>query len=425
MRLASRFTLPAALLVAITTSLPGAAQNLLENPSFDNDNAGWIEAPYTVEFFYREDVGSTLVGGSGPGAIRIEFSYWNGGSNGVYQEVPVTGGESYTAALSVYVPSVDNPALATPLIVGWFDGSHHHLYSDYLYPDNPAPDQWTRISSHVVAPVNAVYAWFVAAITNPNDSAETRPGLSYVDDAVFAARGTGTTTQEIFIPAAASAHGEEGTFWTTSGWLHNAADDPADVYGAFLEKKKNNAAAVASPIFLATIPAHGTVELDDLVSALGSPEKTGGLYLRAEAADAGAPLPFLHVTSYTSTPNTAGPGAYGQGIPAVGSHRVVTTIAPGVFQSEQRRTNVGVLNTSADWIELSITILNATNTITTTTSWLLAPYEQRQTGLTGFGISSMEGGAVVFTQTSANGSYCAYLSVVDQNTGDAVYVPAQ
>ena len=131
------------------------------------------------------------------------------------------------------------------------------------------------------------------------------------------------------------------------------------------------------------------------------------------------------MTSYTSTPNSTGSGAYGQGIPAVASHRAITTVAPGVFQGEQRRTNVGVLNTSSDWIELSITILNSTNTITTTTSWLLAPYEQKQTGLTSFGISSMEGGTVVFARTSPDGSYCAYLSVVDQNTGDAVYVPAQ
>jgi hypothetical protein len=207
--------------------------------------------------------------------------------------------------------------------------------------------------------------------------------------------------------------------------LHNAADEPADVFGAFLAKNRNNAAAVASPIFLATIPAHGTVELDDLVSALGNPEKTGGLYLLAEAAGAGEPLPFLHVTSYTSTPNGAGQGAYGQGIPAVASHHAVKTVAPGIFQSDQRRTNVGVLNTSSHWIELGITLLNASNTVTTTTSWLLAPYEQRQTSLTSFGISSMEGGTAVFVQTSPDGTYCAYLSVVDQDTGDAVYLPAQ
>ena len=423
MTLPSRFALPAALLIAVTSNLTGAAQNLLENPSFDSDGAGWTEVGW-VDAFFRDDVGSTLAGGSGPGAVKIEFRHY-GGSNGVIQEVPVTGGTNYTAGLTVYVPSVDNPALATPLVIGWYNESHNYLYSDYFYPEVAVQDQWTRISSQVAAPADAAFASFVAAITNPDDDTETRPGLSYIDDALFAVQGTGTTPQELFIPAAASAHGREGTFWTTNAWLHNASDEPADVYGAFLAEGRNNSAAVATPTFLVTIPAHGTVVLDNLVSELGSPDKTGGLYLLGEVADAGEPLPFLYATSYTSTPNTAGPGSYGLGIPAVGSHRAVTTIAPGVFQSEQRRTNVGALNTSSDWIELSITILNSSNAITTTTSWLLAPYEQKQVGLPRFGISSMEGGTVVFSQTSPDGSYCAYLSIIDPSTGDAVYVPAQ
>ena len=60
-----------------------------------------------------------------------------------------------------------------------------------------------------------------------------------------------------------------------------------------------------------------------------------------------------------------------------------------------------------------------------TTVWSLAPYEQRQLGLPSFGVSSLDGGTVVFARTSADGSYCGYLSIVDQDTGDAVYVAAQ
>ena len=424
MRLPSCFALPAALLVAVTSSITGVAQNLIENPTFDSDGAGWTEGGW-VDAVFRDDVGSPFAGGSGPGALEIFFYYRGGGSNGVYQEVPVTGGETYSAALSVYMPSPDNPALQAPLGIGWYTATHGYISSDYLYPDRLVRDQWMRISSHVVAPANAAFASFVAAITNPNDPTETRSSITFVDDAYFALEEFDTTTQELYIPAAASAHGQQGTFWTTSAWLHNGSDDLADVYGAFLSQGRDNSADVAAPMFLATIPAHGTLALEDLVSELGSSDATGGLYLLGELDRLDAPLPFLYVTSQTSTPNAAGPGSYGQGIPAVAGDTATRAVAPGACQSAEKRTNVGVLNTSSHPIALSITVFDANGTVAVTTMWTLAPYEQRQVGLTSFGISSLSGGTVVFSRTSADGSYCGYLSIIDQDSGDAVYVAAR
>ena len=126
MRLPSCFALPAALLFAVTSSFTAAAQNLLTNPSFDSDGAGWTEGGW-VDAVFRDDVGSPFAGGSGPGALEIFFFYRGGGSNGVYQEVPVTGGETYSAALSVYMPSPDNPALQAPLGVGWYTATHGYI----------------------------------------------------------------------------------------------------------------------------------------------------------------------------------------------------------------------------------------------------------------------------------------------------------
>ncbi len=74
----SRIALPAALLAAVATSLTGAAQNLIENPSFDSNGGSWTEGS-RVDAVHRDDVGSTLVGGSGPGALEIQFRYWHDG----------------------------------------------------------------------------------------------------------------------------------------------------------------------------------------------------------------------------------------------------------------------------------------------------------------------------------------------------------
>lgn len=424
MRLSSRFALPAAVLVAVLSSFTGSAQNLIVNPSFDSDVAGWTEG-FWVDAVHRDDVGSPLAGGSGPGAAEIFFYYRNGGSNGIYQEVPVTGGATYSAALSLYMPSPDNPAPQAPLAIGWYTAAHDFLYSDYLYPDPLVRDQWMRISSHVVAPPNAAFAWFVAAITSPNDPDEARPGITFVDDAYFALEAHDTTTQELFIPAAASKRGQQGTFWTTSGWLHNGSDDPANVSGAFLAQGRDNSAAVAAPTFLATIPAHATVALEDLVARFGHSGETGGLYLRGELNRLDAPLPFLYATSQTSTPNAAGQGSYGQGIPAVAGETAARVVAAGACQSVHKRTNIGVLNTSSHPIMLSVTVIDAGGALATVVPWALAPYEQGQLGLSTLGVSSLDAGTVVFTRTSAEGSFCGYLSIVDQDTGDAVYVAAR
>lgn len=424
MRLSSDLALPFALLITAAWSPVGAAQNLLQNPSFDSSGEGWTEGGW-VDTVFRDDVGSPFAGGSGPGALELFFYYRGGGSNGVYQEVPVTAGQTYSAAVSVYMPSPDNPALDAPLVIGWYADPHEYLYSDYLHPDPLVRDQWMRISSHVVAPETATHAWVVAAITNPNDPDETRSSITFVDDAYFALKELARTTHELFIPAAASVSGQQGTFWTTKGWLHNSSDDSADVYGAFLAQGRDNSAAIAAPAFLTTVPPHGTVALGDLVSSLGSPGSAGGLYLLGELDRLDGPIPFLHATSQTSTPNASGNGSYGQGLPAVAAASATAAVATGACQNAEKRTNVGVLNTSSLPITVSITVLDEVGTVAAVIGWDLAPYEQRQVGLPRFGVGSLSAGTVVFAPISAGGSFCGYLSIIDQHTGDAVYVAAR
>jgi len=423
-RLPNALAVVAALLITAAWGSVGVAQNLLQNPSFDSNGDGWTEGGW-VDAVFRDDVGSPFAGGSGPGALQLFFYYRGGGSNGVYQEVQVTEGETYSAAVSVYMPSPDNPALGAPLIIGWYADPHEYLYSDTLHPDPLVRDQWMRISSHVVAPDGATHAWVAAAITNPNDPDETRSSITFIDDAYFALEELGRTTQELFIPAAASAPGLHGTFWTTNGWLHNGSDDSADVYGAFLTQGRDNSAAIAAPAFLTTVPPRGTVAIEDLVTTLGSTGAAGGLYLLGELDRFDAPTPFLHVTSRTSTPNALGEGSYGQGIPAVAATTTTSAVAAGACQGDDKRTNVGVLNTSSRPIALSITVLDEAGEVAADIRWYLASYEQRQVGLPSFGISSLNAGTVVFARTSAGGSYCGYLSIIDQHTGDAVYVAAR
>ncbi len=407
--------------VAVLAAVAASGQNLLNNAEFDADGSGWTEANGSVQAVYRGDLGSTLAGGSGPGALEIRFSQWNGASSGVYQLVAVSPGTVYVTGVSVFVPTSENPAWGAPLIIDWYSSSDAFISTEVLWPPQFVKGEWMRTDGEVVAPAGAATAWIFPTVANPDDANETRAGVAVLDDLLFAVEGTGTTVQEMFYPAGASVAGLLGTFWTTDGWFYNAAASSVDLFGAFLPQGSDNSSAVGSATRLATIRSGGSIVLSDLVASLGGTGQTGGIYLRAEAQGAGRPLPSLHATSFTSTPNPNGGGSYGQGIPAVGRGVRVVAVAPGVFQNAQRRTNVGVLNTSGVTISVEVRVLDGTGASAATATWTLAPYEQRQTGLPALGVTSLSAGAVVFELTSGSGSYRGYSSSVDAITGDAVY----
>lgn len=412
-------------LVAAGALLPSAigAQNLVTNPSFDVDASGWVVANSDVEAVYRPDVGSDLSTGSGPGSVEIRFSFWNGASSGVYQELPATAGVTYEFGMSSFIPAADNPATATPLFIQWYDERHSFLGQDAFSTVGTA-DVWLRVEDQLTAPPGTATVRVFPTVQNADDPDETRPGVAIVDDVYFAVAGATNTVQELFYPAGASVAGLEGTFWTTNGWFVNRSAADLELFGAFLGRNRDNSAAVRAPISLGTIPAGGSVVLDDLVAALGGAGQTGGIFLRAETIS-GIPLPILFATSYTSTPNPAGAGAYGQGIPAVGAGSGVRQVAPGAFQNDRLRTNVGVLNTSGREITVRVTILDAAGAEAATASWTLPPYAHRQLGLPALGVAELATGSVVFELTSGTGSYRGYTSTVDADTGDAVYTAGQ
>jgi hypothetical protein len=403
---------------------PAGAQNMLTNPSFESDGSGWVKVNQNVEVIFRSDLGSTLIGGSGPGSLELRFSFWNGGANGVFQDVAATEGVTYTAAFSAFAPSLENPAIDAPLIIQWYDADDDLIELVGIHPTF-VYDRWMRIEGEVTAPAGTASVRVFPTVSNPIDDEETRPGILYIDDVLFAVAGSGTTMQEVYYPAAASIEGLLGTFWTTDGWFHSTAASPVDLFGAFLPGGgQDNSAAVAAMVMLGTIPAGGSLVVADIVGMLGGGGQTGGIYLRAEAVG-GTSLPFLYATSYTSTPNSEGGGSYGQGIPAVDRGGTVMTVAPGAFQNAERRTNAGVLNTSNQTITVRVQVVDDVGATAATATWTLEPYGQRQVSLPSLGVRQINGGSVVFEMTSGTGSYRGYTSTVDAVTGDAVYTAAQ
>lgn len=423
---APRFAAPAAFVVTLVLLIATAAtaQNLVVNDSFDFDITGWTENSDTIAISHRADVGSTIDGGSGPGSLEVRLSYANGGSSGPEQEINgIQEGVSYLAGGSYFLDADDNPIVGADLLVLWYNTDGIDIALDWVSVFPVEFDTWVRVEETVTAPAGAVRAVLRLTGDTPNDSGEQRDSVVFWDDVWFSEEGADEAVQRLFVPAAANVAGLGGTDWTTDGWISNAISFPVDLWAAFLPQGEDNTNRIDNPIMLTTIPANGFVRLHDLVGMLGEDEVSGGLYLEARAQASGLPATLVTVTTHTFTPNPAGEGVYGQGLPAAGPGTQGQVVIPGLFRNPSLRTNVGVLNTSGENLQVLINIRDASGTEIADATWNLAPYGQRQVGLNSFGVGTLTGGTVRITRVGGTGSFRAYTSTVDQESGDAVYNP--
>ncbi len=412
--------------VAVALALvasPGSTQNLITNGTFDQNVEGWSSWRETVTVVYHSDVGNTLSGGSGPGSMEVQFFEWEGGSAGpVVGPVSVTEGETYTVRGAAFVPdSGDNVADGADFIVAWYDASGGFVdqFWLHLWPDERG--SWLSASQDVVAPAGATQAAVGPVVVNPDLVNENRPGVAYFDDLVFMVKGTTNATQVLFIPASASANGRNGTFWTTTGWFANNTHVPVELKATFLRQGQDNSSALGDLTTIGTIPASGYLEVEDLAARIGGSGLSGAIYIEATATADGLPSTLVDATSYTFTPNPAGSGGYGQGVPAVGVGSKSMVVIPGLYQGDEYRTNIGILNTTASQFDVKVWVCQPNGTVLGSATWTLRPYEQKQVPVTSLGVSSAAGGYVAFSRTGNFGSFQAYATVVDQYTGDAVY----
>lgn len=417
--------LTAVALIAALGIAPSMAQNLVKNGTFSSDVSNW-EGDSTLQVVFRGSAGSTLPGGSGPGCLEARHYFWNGGSGGPRQLVRgITPGREYEIAATYFMPSgADNVADGTSIYVYWLSELDQMISSDYVGAWPLVKDQWVRLSGTKVAPAGAVSAWFFLGVANPVLANETRPGIVYFDDVWLAEKGATTATQEMFLPVASSKAGAHNTYWTTDLWVHNLVAFPVTLAGSTLMANQDNTSAVASPTTLATIPPGGFQRLADVLGTLNT-HVTGGLYLRATAQAAGLPAELVMVVSRNSTPNPGASGSYGQGLAAVEPGTGARAVACGVFENADNRTNVGVLNTSPGPITVRVTIRNAQGAVAGQGSWSLLPYEHRMVNVGTLGATAVNGGVAVFERTSQSGSFRGFASVVDNHTGDSVYVDAR
>ncbi|MCU0290561.1 MAG: PKD domain-containing protein [Thermoanaerobaculaceae bacterium] len=229
--------------------------------------------------------------------------------------------------------------------------------------------------------------------------------------------------QTLFVPGAAHSTGTANTNWRTDLEVHNPTASAATFRIELLKRDTDN----TSPQSVSRTLAAGQSERfpDVLESIFGF---SGAATLRI--------VPTVgRVMATSRTYNDQPSGTFGQFIPAAGTVETVPFAQParlvGLAQSpgtdQGFRTNIGFVNTTSRTLSLECLLLRGDGSTAGAQSWQLKPYEFKQIDRIYTKVTSAEvtDGYAVLSTSTLGGGFLAYASVIDNRSGDPVYVPAR
>ena len=240
------------------------------------------------------------------------------------------------------------------------------------------------------------------------------------------------------VPAIARATGALGTFWQSDVWIFNPSDEPSTFSIRRVSKPDVTIERTLAP--------HASVELADALGMLGGgPAPSGGDGTSTDALVIEAPYRWgaqlaFHSRTYTSSAN--GGGTYGQSVPAVPTREGYSTHLPhgqlagpvaastSEFYLDLRypgmfRHNLGVVNDSAEPLDVDLYYgyphpspdREPARTIT------VAPHSVANVNLENLLGDEMSPDRASMMLIAASRPAPVWLSMVDNKTGDATFVP--
>ncbi len=226
---------------------------------------------------------------------------------------------------------------------------------------------------------------------------------------------------EIVIAAAAHVGGLEDTDWRTDLEICNFAGESTQFDLNLLMTDHNN----SSPQSVAMTLAGTTCErVSDVLDASFSYEGSAALEIQSSKHE---------LTVSSRTYNTTDTGTYGQFLPgatavvsvAAGEEARIIQLAQSTGSSTGFRTNIGFVNRAGSPTIVALDLRTETGTSLGTLDFTLEPYEHRQINRVFRQVTSgqVSNGFAIVTTSSAGGSFIAYASVVDNASGDPVFMP--
>ena len=276
-----------------------------------------------------------------------------------------------------------------------------HVQLNDIFRAMGAPEQTDAFLTAEVSDYGRVFA-YASIIDNRSSDQTYMPGLSYVDSA-----------ETLVIPAAASGNGARGTHWQTDLWVITAPDFEEFVEITFFPSDGS------API-TATYSSDGSrvIAINDVVGQLGG-SGSGALILNSY---------YRKIAATSRTYNTLETGTVGQFIPADAYyHRVATHQGVvGVSCCEDFRTNVGMFNpveNQAATVQLSL--MSENGELIARDQLELPPLRHIQLNDI---FSRLDAPLdtncwISFEVVNRDSGIYAYASVIDNTSGDPVYIP--
>jgi subtilisin-like proprotein convertase family protein len=237
-------------------------------------------------------------------------------------------------------------------------------------------------------------------------------GITYVGDVPATTRPASFAPRK-HIAAVAHTPGANGTTWQTDVRLFNGGSRQANVAAIFTKAGEEGWGHFAA-VKLAVAPQQ-VMALDDVVATLMETSGVGQLEFLGDT-DA------LIITSRTFTKvTTGGPGTYGQFIPTVATTDA-TTLAdvPHILSTSDFRTNLGFAEVNGSDGTVRVTLFDAASgSVVSQQNHPIVPFTQMQFPATGAALMTAE-----LQVISGDARIVAYGSVIDNRSGDPIYVAA-
>lgn len=231
------------------------------------------------------------------------------------------------------------------------------------------------------------------------------------------------TENHLYIATAAHVQGYQGTQWRTDIEVHNTGLDSAEYAVQLLVRNEENAEPQTVTF---TLPARRTARTVDALASLF--QYTGAAAVRIVPVSGS-------IIATSRTYNQTSRGTFGQYVPAVARGAAIHDSATArLIQLSHEpslqsgfRTNLGLVNASPATITVDALFYNSNGYLLGGKTYELKPFEFRQYDKVFEQVtaSPVDDGYISLKSTTTGARYFAYASVVDNLTGDPVFIPAQ
>lgn len=275
-----------------------------------------------------------------------------------------------------------------------------------LFPSTEFPDG--PISLRITASVPSALTAYASCVDNLSHDPTYMPAVPV------------TETQDIFIPVVGRTAGAAGTYWRSDVTLFNPGAESITVTLRLLESGRDNSVVTGSSLSLA---AGKTIVLADVVDWLGVSSGSGALQLSFEGSSVN---PIVTSRTYTSGENG---GTFGQAIdPILRGQFGVDRYVAGLKSDASYRSNLGFVNRGSAPIGVHVTLLASDGRQVSTAFLEMPARSQSQMPIAALFPQTdvlKLGNFTVRARTIAQSSLFTYGSVVDNSTGDPVFIAGE